>query len=121
MLYGKKNLHTGLDIASYANANVYSVSNGTVSYIGFDHDGYGNYIIITNNNYKFYYAHLGETHNVKINDYITKDTLLSTIGPKILSNGKSNGNTTGAHLHFEIRINNSYVDPLDYITLPKYN
>ena len=118
MLYGKQNFHTGLDIAYTPGTKVYSASNGVVSFIGFDHNGYGNYIIITYNNLKFLYAHLNEVHNVKKGDKILKGTLLSSIGPRILSNGKTNGNTTGPHLHFEIRLNNKWVNPLNYITLP---
>ena len=116
-LYGKQNFHTGIDIAYTVGTKIYSASNGKVSYIGFDHDGYGNYIIITYNNYKFLYAHLNETHKIKQGDTISKGMQISSIGPKILSNGKTNGNTTGPHLHFEIRLNKKYVNPLDYIKL----
>ena len=118
-LYGKQNFHTGLDVAYSVGTKVYSSSDGKVSYIGFDHDGYGNYIIISYNNFKFLYAHLNDTHNVSLNDTVFKGTLLSSIGPKILPNGKRNGNTTGAHLHFEVRVDNKYMDPLDFISLPK--
>lgn len=116
-LYGVLNFHTGVDIAYTVGTKVYSASSGTVSYIGFDHDGYGNYIIISYNDYKFFYAHLNETHYVKVGDTVSTNTIISTIGPLYLSNGLKNGNTTGPHLHFEMRINNEYVDPLDYIEI----
>ncbi len=115
MLYNKQNFHNGIDIASKVYANVYSSSSGIVSYIGFDKTGFGNYIIITNNEYKYIYAHLSSTHQVSRGDYIHTGMHISNIGPKFLENGLSNGNTTGAHLHFEIRINNKSVNPFSII------
>lgn len=116
-LYNRQNFHTGVDIAYSVGTKIYSSSYGKVSYIGFDHDGYGNYIIISYGSYKFFYGHLNEIQNVSLNETVYPGKLISSIGPLYLSNGKRNGNTTGPHLHFEIRLNGKAVNPLEYITL----
>jgi len=114
MLFNKYNFHNGIDIPASPGTPVYSISNGVVKYICFDNNGYGNYIIIIHNNsYKSLYAHLSDVAIVTLGDYIKKGQIISYVGPKILSNGKQNGNTTGPHLHFCVYSNSGKtIDPL---------
>lgn len=113
-LYGKYNFHNGIDIPGKPGTPIYSINNGIVKYIGYDNNGYGNYIVILqNDSYKSLYGHLSEVILVKLGDNIQRGQLISYIGPKILSNGKSNGNTTGPHLHFSVYDGDGKtVDPL---------
>jgi murein DD-endopeptidase MepM/ murein hydrolase activator NlpD len=112
-LYGKYNFHDGIDIPAKEYTSIHSIDNGIVQYIGFDHDGYGIYIIIFHNNsYKSLYGHLSENIIVDLGDNIYKGQIIGYIGPKFLSNGKQNGNTTGAHLHFSVYHNGNSIDPL---------
>ncbi|MDD2375863.1 MAG: M23 family metallopeptidase [Clostridia bacterium] len=113
-LFNEYSFHTGIDIPASPGTSIYSISNGVVKYIGFDNNGYGNYIIIIHNNlYKSLYAHLSDNALVKLGDNIKKGQIIAYVGPKILSNGKQNGNTTGPHLHFSIYSNSGKtIDPL---------
>ena len=62
----------------------------------------GNYIIIENEELKLVYAHCKEL-KVKEGDFVKQGDVIGTVG--------STGNSTGPHLHFEIRINNEKIDP----------
>jgi murein DD-endopeptidase MepM/ murein hydrolase activator NlpD len=114
-LYGITNFHNGIDIPAIYNTPVYSINSGIVKYIGFDAKGYGNYIIILHSNsIKSLYGHLSENMIVNLGDYVNNGQIISYVGPKTLSNGISNGNTTGPHLHFSVfdDIGNT-IDPLN--------
>lgn len=112
-LWKNLNFHNGTDFGAPQNTNVYSISSGVVSYVGF-YNGYGNTIIITHQNgMKSLYGHLGEKFLVSLGDKVTQHQLIGTVGPTILSNGIRNGNTTGPHLHLTIfNSSNSTIDPL---------
>lgn len=114
ILFNKYNFHSGIDIPAHVSSPVFSINSGVVKYIGFDNNGYGNYIIILHNNaYKSLYAHLSEETLVNIGQSISRGELISYVGPKTLSNGKQNGNTTGPHLHLTIYSNTGKtIDPL---------
>lgn len=98
--------HKGIDLAAAKGTDITSVADGTVEEAGFS-ESYGNYIKIDHgNNLKTLYAHC-ESLLVKENDNITKGQKIATVG--------STGDSTGDHLHFEVIINNEYVDPLPLI------
>lgn len=113
-LFGKYNFHNGIDIPAVNTTPVYAIQNGIIKYIGFDIYGYGNYIVILHSNsYKSIYGHLSDTYLVNIGDNVYIGQIIGYVGPKILSNGKSNGNTTGSHLHFSVYTNEGKsIDPL---------
>lgn len=101
-LFSKQNFHNGLDYLAPQGALVYAITSGTVLTARFL-PGYGNCIILLHDNgIKSLYGHLDETFIVKEGDYITYGQTIAKVGPKYLSNGKLNGNTTGPHLHFSI-------------------
>ena len=115
ILYGASNYHDGIDFLAPQESEVRAFSSGYISYCSFM-QGYGNTIIITHNNgLKSLYGHLSENFIVHEGQYITSNQLIGYVGPKILSSGISNGNTTGPHLHFTIFENDIAIDPNKYL------
>lgn len=104
--------HTGIDLVG--NENIYSSCLGVVSDVGID-NSYGNYLVIKNNiDGRFHwFCHLSKI-NIKKGDRVQKGTLIGIMG--------STGNSTGKHLHFEIRNpSNKYADtinPANYMGIP---
>lgn len=102
-----KSVHKGIDIAKNLGAKVNASLDGKVIRAGYNNGGYGNLIVIQHgNNIKTYYAHLDEIY-VNVGDIVKKDEVIGTIG--------NTGNSTGPHLHFELRVDNKPVDPVKYI------
>ena len=98
--------HKGLDIAAKCGTSIYATAGGTVSYSGYK-GALGKLIIIDHGNgIKTYYAHCN-----KLN--VSKGTKVKA-GTKIAEVGKT-GSATGYHLHFEIRVNGTSVNPQSYI------
>jgi murein DD-endopeptidase MepM/ murein hydrolase activator NlpD len=98
--YGNRNSPTG-------NGNqVYAVTGGTVEQAGNAGDGYGNLVRVKSGNTVTYYAHQS-TLAVNVGDTVQAGDQLGTVG--------STGNSTGPHLHFEVRNNGSSVEPLAYL------
>lgn len=99
--------HKGIDISGVTNRNIYAADNGVVEFAGWSSGGYGNKIIINHRNgYKTLYGHLAHI-NVKPGQVVHKDTVIGIMG--------TTGDSTGIHLHFEIRKNGSTVNPLSYV------
>lgn len=97
--------HRAIDIGLPLGTPLAATHSGTVLFAGWRTDGYGNLIIIENGPFITYYAHLTD-FNVVEGQQIGKGSLIGWSG--------STGNSTGPHLHYEIRINNSEVDPLTF-------
>lgn len=115
-LYGSVNFHTGIDFLAPINTEVFASADGYVEFASFSNDGYGNTIIISHSNdTKTLYSHLSEKFIVSVGQYVTCGEIIGYVGPKYLSNGNLNGNTTGPHLHFSIFINGNTVNPLDFL------
>lgn len=112
-LNGKQNFHDGLDIPAPDGTKIYATDNGVILNASFV-NGYGNCIIILHNDgKKSLYGHLSETYIVKNGESIQKGDHLGYVGPKVLSDGRLNGYTTGCHLHFTIFLpNGNTTDPL---------
>lgn len=98
--------HTGLDIALSYGSPVYASDGGTVTYAGWS-GGYGYMVKINHGNgYETLYAHCSRLA-VSKGKKVAKGQVISYVG--------STGNSTGPHLHFEIRKNGSYLNPQKYI------
>lgn len=98
--------HTGLDIAAPTGTKMTPAASGTVTYAGY-RGSYGNLVIISHGNgIETYYAHCNKIY-VKAGDEVKLDDTIATVG--------STGNSTGPHLHLEIRINNKIVNPQNYL------
>ena len=93
--------HTGTDIAANLGTKIVSATDGTVTLVSSEGD-YGNHLKIEVNNVTILYAHCKELL-VKEGDVIKQGQEIATVG--------STGNSTGPHLHFEIRYQERYVDP----------
>ena len=104
--------HTGIDLVS-DNTNISSSCDGTVYKTGWD-NSYGNYIVVKNSDGKYHwFCHLSKI-NVSKGNKVTRTSVIGIMG--------STGNSTGRHLHFEIRnTSNKYGDtsnPADYMGIP---
>ena len=103
----KPSIHKGIDIAKSLGADVNASLEGKVIQAGYNNGGYGNLIVLEHsNNMKTYYAHLSNIY-VNVGEMVKQGDIIGAIG--------STGNSTGPHLHFELRINNEPVDPSKYI------
>lgn len=104
---GKKARHDGTDIAAPKGTEIVAAAGGTVSYIGYDDDGYGKYFKITHSDKVMtLYAHCSEIL-VSKGDTVTAGQTVALVG--------STGQSTGNHLHFEIRIDGKPVNAMWYL------
>ena len=99
--------HTGIDLVSPFGTPVLAADDGVVALVGSSSSGYGNYVVIAHSGgLNTLYGHLS-TSLVKVGQSVTQGTPVGLEG--------STGNSTGAHLHFELRINQSPVNPAPYL------
>lgn len=85
--------HRGIDIAAPLNTAVLAAESGTVVYSGWG-DSQGNYIVIRHDAYYTVYLH-NRQNLVSVGQSVTRGQTIARLG--------STGNSTGPHLHFEIR------------------
>ncbi|MDR0561905.1 MAG: M23 family metallopeptidase [Spirochaetaceae bacterium] len=98
--------HNGLDLAAPAGTEVYAVREGVVTEIGED-AVYGNYIIIRHSDgWASLYGHLSKIETA-LRRSVKSGTLIGRVG--------STGQSTGPHLHFELRQNGKAQDPGKYL------
>ena len=93
--------HTGTDIAATTGTKIVSATDGTVIYTSLKGD-FGNHIKIQINDVIILYAHCNKIY-VNEGETIKQGQEIAEVG--------STGNTTGPHLHFEVRYQDRYVDP----------
>lgn len=105
-IFGDQRLHTGIDIGAGYGSNVWAADTGTVTYAGVM-SGYGNVIIVDHGN------GLATTYNHLSAQYVGSGTVVQR-GTAIGAVGCT-GYCTGPHLHFEVRVNGSPVDPMPYL------
>ena len=102
----RSHAHSGLDIAAPLGTDIKAASGGTVTYSGWM-GGYGNLIIITHENgIQTYYGHCSKLY-AKVGDVVEAGDVIAAVG--------STGNSTGNHLHFEIRKNGVTINPQKYL------
>lgn len=97
--------HKGIDIGADAGTKIKAAMSGVVSKVSSEGD-YGNHVKITQNNVTTVYAHCQEI-------FVIEGQKIQ-IGQEIASVG-STGNSTGPHLHFEVRIDEICVNPREVI------
>lgn len=100
--------HTGIDIQSYYGGPEYAAKAGTVVTSGWSNYGYGYHVVIDHGNgVKTLYAHQMQQPPVSVGQYVEQGQVVGFEG--------ATGQVTGEHLHFEIQINGTAVDPYPYI------
>jgi len=99
--------HMAVDIANRAAPPVIAADTGTVTYTGCLGYGYGCHIIIDHaNGYQTLYAHLSSI-DVSAGQAVTKGQRIGVMG--------SSGRSTGTHLHFEVRLGGTLLNPLNVL------
>ncbi|MGI5894347.1 MAG: murein hydrolase activator EnvC family protein [Candidatus Merdivicinus sp.] len=109
--YGPRwgSFHSGIDITAGGcyGANIYASASGTVITAGW-HWSYGNYVVIDHGGgYSTLYAHCSSL-NVSVGQNVVQGQVIAKIG--------STGQSTGPHLHFEVRINGTRQNPSNYVS-----
>jgi len=98
--------HTGVDVAAEEGTIIKASMEGIVELVSSEGD-YGNHIKIRSNNVSTLYAHCSKIF-VKEGQIVGQGQEIGAVG--------NTGNSTGPHLHFEIRIDDRFVDPLKILT-----
>lgn len=93
--------HKGIDIAASSGTSIKAAIEGTVS-VASQNSEYGKFIKIVNGDVMTVYAHCQKL-KVKEGEKVKVGQTIATVG--------STGNSTGPHLHFEIRLDNRYINP----------
>ena len=98
--------HTGLDISSPTGTPVKAAASGTVIWAGYK-GSLGNLVVVSHSNgVQTYYGHCSKIY-VSSGQSISQGQTISAVG--------STGNSTGPHLHFEIRVNGVAYNPQNYV------
>ncbi len=110
-ILGYTKMHTGVDWAAPAGTPIYAAGNGTIEKEGWE-SGYGKFILIRHNNgYETAYGHMSAyARGIEEGKRVRQGQVIGFVG--------STGLSTGTHVHFEIRINGRFVDPMR-IKLPR--
>ena len=106
--YGTRSrgFHSGIDLQAKTGTSVYASAGGKVVLASWYY-GYGNCIVIDHGNgIKTRYAHLS-SYKVKVGDTVSRGQLIALSG--------NTGNSTGPHLHFEVIVNGSTKNPVNYL------
>ena len=99
-------MHSGLDFKGPIGTPILAAANGVVSFAGVQ-SGYGNCVEITHSNgLVTRYAHLSG-FTVSLGQQVKRGVQIANMG--------STGRSTGSHLHFEVRHNNSAINPLRFL------
>ena len=102
---GETSLHGGTDIAMPTGTPILAAADGVVVAAQW-HDSYGNYVKIQHNDvFSTLYAHCSAIH-VSVGQQVKQGEVIADVG--------ATGRVTGAHLHFEVRINDQRVDAMQY-------
>ena len=102
----RKSTHTGLDISAVQGTAIKVIADGTVTAASYN-GSYGNLVKVDHGNgVETWYAHTSKMY-VKKGDTVKAGDVIAAVG--------STGNSTGPHLHLEIRVNGEHVDPQDYL------
>lgn len=102
----RSSAHTGLDIAAASGTGIKAAASGTVIFSG-RKGSYGNLIVISHQNgVQTYYGHCSKLY-ASSGQTVSQGETIAAVG--------STGNSTGPHLHFEIRVNGVAYNPQNYV------
>jgi hypothetical protein len=95
--------HLGIDIAGALGDGVFAADSGVIVFAGWANGGYGNMVMIDHGNgYQSLYAHLSSVSSA-CGQSVGTGTYIGAVG--------STGNSTGSHLHFEVRYMGGFISP----------
>lgn len=97
--------HSGIDIVAPIGTPITSTANGVVTFSGWD-DKYGNLAVISHGDVETFYGH-NYRNIVKEGDSVERGDIIAFLG--------STGKSTGPHLHYEIRVKGTKVDPFNFV------
>lgn len=105
-IYKVMKSHEGIDFSAPMGTPIYATANGVVSESGDTKNGYGIHVVINHGfGYKTLYGHMMKT-NVKVGKSVKRGQVIGWVG--------NTGKSTAPHCHYEVRINNQPVDPINY-------
>jgi murein DD-endopeptidase MepM/ murein hydrolase activator NlpD len=110
-ILGYVKMHTGVDWATAYGTPIFASGNGVVEGAGWE-GGYGKYVKIKHNNgYETAYGHMSAfAKGLEVGKRVRQGQVIGFVG--------STGQSTGAHVHYEILVNGRFVDPMR-IKLPR--
>jgi murein DD-endopeptidase MepM/ murein hydrolase activator NlpD len=105
---GDRRGHKGIDIASPYGTPVYAAETGKITLAGWN-AGYGNCIIISHDDgLTTLYGHMSKLADIGSGDRVVRGQLIGFVG--------STGQSTGNHLHFEVKSRGKYLNPTEYVS-----
>ena len=108
-IYGYQGFHYGVDLGSSMNTAIYATKSGTVTASSYG-EANGYYVTINHGDgYSSLCAHM-VSNEVAVGDYVTQGQVIGHVG--------TSGWSTGPHLHFEIYLNGSNINPMTCISVP---
>lgn len=110
-ILGYVKMHTGVDWATAYGTPIFASGNGVVEVAGWE-GGYGKYVKLKHNNgYETAYGHMSAfAKGLEVGQRVRQGQVIGFVG--------STGQSTGAHVHYEILVNGRFVDPMR-IKLPR--
>ena len=121
---GASNFHKGIDIGAPEGSILIAAIDGEITYVGFLGGG-GYTITLSKDDMKITYCHVSPNFLVEVGQKVKRGDIIGQVGPMYVygvpgnmytdENGlPTNGATTGCHLHFGVRVNEEYTNPLNY-------
>ncbi|UMQ41588.1 M23 family metallopeptidase [Chryseobacterium sp. Y16C] len=105
-IFRTSRMHNGIDLKAHYE-NVYAVMDGTVTETGWDNKGGGNFIKVKHyERFETAYLHLSEIY-YKAGELVKAGYIIAKSG--------NSGNSTGAHLHFSVKDNGKYINPVHFL------
>lgn len=110
-IFKSRRMHTGVDLAAPRNTPIYAAGDGVIEKAQWV-SGYGRYVMMKHvNGFETAYGHMNKiADGIKPGTRVRQGQIIGYVG--------STGNSTGNHLHFEIKVNGRFVDPLS-VKLPR--
>ena len=104
---GSYSFHTGIDIGADGGTPIYAAAAGKIIYKGWL-GGYGNTVQISHGDgITTLYGHMSAYSSFEVDDYVVAGDIIGYVG--------TTGNSTGNHLHFEVRVNGDHTSPNPYL------
>lgn len=104
-IYKTQKFHAGMDFSAPTGTDIYATGDGIVTKVGWE-TGYGNTIHIDHGfGYTTLYAHMDKFHT-KVGKKVMRGEVIGAVG--------NTGKSTGPHLHYEVRVKERHVNPINF-------